>query len=52
MPDENEFTLKDYDRILDDIMNEYFEQHNINFDLKDLTKVGLLGEPDTRGDIV
>lgn len=44
MPDDNDFTIKDYDRILDDIMDEYFEQHDINFDLKELTKAQLLSE--------
>lgn len=46
MPDDNEFTIKDYERIIDDIMNEFFEQHDMNFDLKELAKVELLGEPE------
>lgn len=44
MPDDNDFTIKDYDRILDDIMDEFFEQHDINFDLKELVKAQVLGE--------
>ena len=44
MPDENEFKLKDYERIIDDIIDEYFDQHNINYDYKDLFKSGILGE--------
>ena len=44
MSDDNEFTIKDYDRIIDDIIDEYFDRHNINYDLKDLAKVGMLGE--------
>ena len=38
------FTVKDYDRILDDIMDEFFSQHDINFDLKELMKAELLGD--------
>ena len=44
MPDDNDFTVKDYDRILDDIMDEFFEQHDINFDLKELVKAQMLGD--------
>ena len=44
MPDDNSFTIKDYERIIDDIIDEYFDQHNINFDFKDLLKSGILGE--------
>ena len=44
MPDDNNFTIKDYERIIDDIIDEYFDQHNINFDFKDLVKSGMLGE--------
>ena len=44
MADENNFSLSDYDRIIDDIMDEYFEQHDINFDLKELVKSQMLGE--------
>lgn len=44
MPDDNEFKLKDYERIIDDIIDEYFDQHNINYDLKELMKVEMLGE--------
>ncbi len=46
MPDDNEFTIKDYERIIDDIVDEYFDQHNINFDMKELVKSGMLGEPE------
>lgn len=41
---DNEFTVKDYDRIIDDIIDEYFEQHNLNYDLKELAKIEMLGE--------
>ena len=44
MSDDNSFTVKDYDRIIDDIMNEFFEQHDMNYDLKELMKNNLLGE--------
>ena len=46
MADDNDFTIKDYDRILDDIMDDYFEQHDINFDLKELMKAQLIGGPE------
>ncbi|GAG90229.1 unnamed protein product, partial [marine sediment metagenome] len=42
--DDNDFTIKDYERIIDDIIDEYFDQHNINYDYKDLVKSGMLGE--------
>ena len=45
MPDDNSFTIKDYERIIDDIVDEYFDQHNINYDYRDLVKSGMLGEP-------
>ena len=44
MPDDNNFTIKDYERIIDDIIDEYFDQHNINYDMKDLVKSGMFGE--------
>ena len=46
MPDDKNFTIKDYERIIDDIVDEYFDQHNINYDYKDLVKSGMLGEPE------
>lgn len=46
MPDDNEFTVKDYDRIIDDIIDEYFDRHNINYDLKELMKANMLGSPE------
>ncbi len=42
MADDNEFTVKDYDRMIDDIMDEYFEQRDTNFDSKAFDKEGLL----------
>ena len=42
--DDNDFTVKDYERIIDDIIDEYFDQHDINYDMKDLFKAGMLGE--------
>ena len=44
MPDDNEFKLKDYERIIDDIIDEFFDMHNMNYDYKDLVKSGMLGE--------
>ena len=44
MADDNDFTVKDYDRIIDDIMNEFFDQHDIEFDFKDLVKVQMIGD--------
>ena len=46
MADDNDFTVKDYDRLIDDIMDEYFSQHDMNFDLKELVKAQLLGGPE------
>ena len=43
MSDEK-FTEKDYDRIIDDIINEYFAQHNMSYDAKELAKIEMLGE--------
>ncbi len=51
MPDDNEFTIKDYERIIDDIVDEYFDQHNINFDMKELVKSGMFGTLETRPEI-
>ncbi len=46
MPDENEFKVSDYNRIIDDVMNEFFEQRDLDFDLKELMKVQMLGSPE------
>ncbi|KKN03723.1 hypothetical protein LCGC14_1104820 [marine sediment metagenome] len=47
------FTVKDYDRMIDDIMDEYFTQHDINFDMKELMKAELLGGQDVvEGELV
>ena len=46
MPDDNDFSLADYDRILDDIMDEFFAQHDMNYDLKELVKSQMLGSPE------
>ncbi len=43
MPDRI-FTLKEWQRIKKDIFDDYFDQLNINYDLKDLAKVEMLGE--------
>ncbi|KKN65895.1 hypothetical protein LCGC14_0477120 [marine sediment metagenome] len=43
---DGKFTVKDYDRIINDIIDEYFDQHNINYDLKELIKVDMLGSPE------
>ena len=48
MPDDN-FTVKDYERIIDDIIDEYFDQHNIDYDMKELVKSGMLGAPGVEG---
>ena len=44
MSDSEHFTEKDYDKILDDIVGESFEQHNRQFDSKEALKVELLGK--------
>ena len=46
MSDDNSFTIKDYDRIIDDIMDEFFAQHDLNYDYKELMKSQLLGSPE------
>ena len=38
------FTVKDYNRIIDDIIDESFTQHDIDFDMKELMKAQLLGD--------
>ena len=43
MPDDNSFSISDYDRIIDDIMDDFFEQHDLNYDYKELMKAQLLG---------
>ena len=43
---DNEFIVHDYNRILDDIIDDFFDQHNINYDMKELVKSGTLGEPE------
>ena len=42
--EDNDFTEKDYNRILDDIIDDFFDQRNINFDMKELVKTGMLGD--------
>ena len=42
MPDRI-FTLKDWKRIKRDIFDDFFTQHDMNFDLKELVKSQLLG---------
>ncbi len=37
------FTLKDSDKMIEDVVDEFFEQHDINFDMKELMKAELLG---------
>jgi len=43
MPD-SKFGERDYDKIIDDIIDEVFEQHNQRFDSKEARKVELLGK--------
>ena len=43
MPDDNSFSVADYDRIIDDIMDEFFSQHDLNYDMKELVKAQMLG---------
>ena len=46
MPDDNDFKVQDYDRIIDNIMEKFFEQHeqhDLNYDYKELVKAQLLG---------
>ena len=40
------FTLKDWRRLKRDVYDDFFAQHDINFDLKELTKAQLLGSPE------
>jgi len=38
------FTLRDCDKIINDILDEYFEQHNIDYDLKELMRTTMRSE--------
>jgi hypothetical protein len=40
----SKFTLKESDRIIRDVIDDFFEQHNQAFDQKELLKVSLLGQ--------
>lgn len=42
--DRKRFTLKDSDQMIMDVIDEFFDQHNIDFDLKELMKVEMTGE--------
>ncbi len=45
MPDDKKkFTLKESDRMISDVIEEYFNKFNINYDYKELMKDQLLGE--------
>ena len=39
------FTLRDCDKIIEDILDEFYEQHNIDYDLKELMKTTMRSEP-------
>ncbi len=39
----NKFTLKDSDQMIADVIDEFVAQHNLNYDLKELLKVDMLG---------
>ena len=43
MPDNESFTVKDYDRIINDVMDDFFAQQDMNFDKKELIKAQILG---------
>ena len=38
------FTLKDWKRIKRDIFDDFFEQHDMSYDLKELMKAQVLGD--------
>ena len=38
------FTLRDCDKIIEDILDEFYEQHNIDYDLKELMKTTMRSE--------
>ena len=46
MPDRI-FTLKDWKKIKQDIFDDYFVQHNVEHDLKELMDAGLMGTPES-----
>lgn len=40
MPTKNrKFTLKDYEQLIDDVLNSYFEEQNVTHDLEELMKI-------------
>ena len=44
IPERKRFTLKDSDRMIMDVIDEFTEQQNMNYDTKELMKTQLLGE--------
>ena len=36
---DRKFTLKDYEQLIDDVLNPYFQEQNVTHDLEDLMKV-------------
>ena len=40
---DNKFTLSESDRMVRDVIDEFFEQHNANYNMRELIKNNLLG---------
>ena len=40
------FTLKDWKRMKQDVFDDFFAQHDLDYDLKELMKVETLGSPE------
>ena len=40
---DNKFTLSESDRMVRDVIDEFFEQHNANYNMQELIKNNLLG---------
>jgi len=41
------FKLRDSDRLIRDVIDEFFEGQNANYDMRDLMKANLLGNEET-----
>ena len=45
MPDKKKFTLKDSDRMIKDVIDNFFQEENVTHDLEELGQVQLEGSP-------
>ena len=46
MPDKNkEFTLKDYEQLIKDVLNTFFQEENVTHDIEELAQVRMGAPP-------